>query len=115
MRPPTLWTSPRMGGRRSEDALSIDISVRYHNLLRRAAGTDAQELSLPRGSSVADALDALAAISSSALVSLLFTADGSVVPYLVLFRNQKLVTHDQFGIELEDGDELQLFPAVSGG
>ena len=108
-------TSPRTGSRWSEDEVSIDITVRYHNLLRRAAGTGAQELSLPKGSSVADALDALAAVSSSALVSLLYGADGSVVPYLVLFRNQKLVTHDQFGMELDDGDELQLFPAVSGG
>lgn len=115
MRRPTLWTSPRTGGRLSEDELSIDISVRYHNLLRRAAGTESQELSLPKDASVADALDALAAVSRPSLVSLLFTVDGSVVPYLVLFRNQKLVTHDQFGIELEDGDELQLFPAVSGG
>lgn len=95
--------------------MSIDITIRYHNLLRRAAGVDAQHLSLPAGSSVHDALDSLAADSGTALLSLLFADDGSIVPYLVVFRNQKLVTHDQFDTELSDGDELQFFPAVSGG
>lgn len=95
--------------------MSIDITIRYHNLLRRAAGVDAQQLSLPPGSSINDALDGLAAVSDAALLSLLFEADGGIVPYLVVFRNQKLVTHDQFGTELSDGDELQFFPAVSGG
>ena len=99
----------------SEGALTITVNVRYHNLLRRAAGVDAQQLSLPGGSSVREALEALAADSSEALRSLLFTTGGKVVPYLVVFRNQKLVTHDRFGIELSDGDELKLFPAVSGG
>jgi len=95
--------------------VSISVTVRYHNLLRRAAGVDAQDLSLPLSASVNDALDALAADANTALLSLLFAADGTIVTYLVLFRNQKLVTHDQFDTELHDGDQLQLFPAVSGG
>ena len=95
--------------------MSMSVTVRYHNLLRRAAGVEAQELSLPTGSSVDDALDTLATLAGSALLSLLFKADGTVVPYLVVFRNQKLVTHDNFDSTLSDGDELQLFPAVSGG
>jgi len=95
---------------------AISVSVCYHNVLRRAAGVAATELSLPRGSSVRDALEALSTASTDALCSLLFTAEGSIVPYLVVFRNHKLVTHDQFDdTELADGDELKLFPAVSGG
>ncbi len=44
-----------------------------------------------------------------------FQADGSVVTHLVVFRNQKLLLKDQYQLSLADGDELMLFPAVSGG
>ncbi len=98
-----------------KDARTITVYVRYHNLLSRAAGVDAREISLPDGSSVRDAVETLSADSPEALRNLLFAADGAMVPYLVVFRNQKLVTHRQFDTKLLDGDELKLFPAVSGG
>lgn len=93
----------------------MSITIQYHSLLRRTAGRRREELSIPDGATVGDALDALAGIANAALLRLLFKADGTVVPYLVVFRNQKLVTHDRFDTRLADGDELKLFLAVSGG
>jgi MoaD family protein len=95
--------------------MDIVVNVRYHNILRRAAGVEVREISLPGGVSVRDALEALSADADEALRSLLFTSEGDVVSYLVVFRNQKLVPHDRFDTRLADGDELKLFPAVSGG
>lgn len=95
--------------------MTIVVTVRYHNLFRRAAGSEKERLCLASGSSIHDALEQLTGGSDGALQSLLFTAERDVVAYLVVFRNQRLVTHDQFDTQLVDGDELQLFPAVAGG
>lgn len=95
--------------------MSTVITVQYHNVLRRAAGLGQKELCLPHGASVRDALNYLSETSGSALQALLLTPEGEVVPHLVVFRNRKLVTHAQFNTELIDGDELKLFPAISGG
>jgi sulfur-carrier protein len=94
--------------------VTIGVTIQYHNILRRGVGLDEERVRLPLGSSVADAVNHLST-THAALRSLLFTAEGEVVSHLVVFRNYKLVTHEQFGASLEDGDELKLFPAISGG
>ena len=93
----------------------ITVRVQYYSILRRAAGLEGKAIDVPNGSTIRDALNHLVAGSGNALRSLLLTPEGGVVPYLVVFRNQRLVTHDQFDTKLIDGDELKLFPAVSGG
>lgn len=93
----------------------IRVTIQYYNVLRRAAGFEEEAITLPSGSSVRDALVQLSAAASPALRDLLFTVEGEIVSHLVVFRNRKLVTHDRFDTELVDGDELKLFPAVSGG
>lgn len=94
--------------------MSIAVNVEYHNILRRGAGLNQEQVRLPAGSSVADVLEQLTATRTT-LRSLLFTAEGDVASHVVVFRNRKLVMHDQFDLQLVDGDELKLFPAVSGG
>ena len=94
--------------------MSIDVTIQYHNILRRGAGINAEQVRLPAGSSVAEALQQLAATRTT-LRSLLFTGEGDVASHVVVFRNSKIVMHDQFDVQLADGDELKLFPAVSGG
>lgn len=95
--------------------MTIVVTVQYYNILRRAAGFEEEEMTMPSGSSVRDALARLSATGSPALRDLLFSPDGKIVSHLVVFRNRKLVTHDRFDTELTDGDGLKLFPAVSGG
>jgi MoaD family protein len=94
--------------------VSIGVTIQYHNILRRGAGLDEEHVRLPAGSSVADVLSQLAN-ARTALRSLLFTEGGDVASHLVVFRNQKLVTHDALETRLVDGDEIKLFPAISGG
>jgi molybdopterin converting factor small subunit len=91
------------------------VTVRYHNVLRSAAGLAEEVLLLPEDATLYVLLEALAAAHGSLLRDLLLEADGSVVSHLVAFRNRKLVSGDPRGVLLADGDEVMLFPAVSGG
>jgi len=94
--------------------VSIDVTIQYHNILRRGAGLDEEVLRLPAGFSVADVLSQLVT-ARTALQSLLFTEAGDVASHVVVFRNRKLITNDALETRLVDGDEIKLFPAISGG
>ena len=94
---------------------SITVKVRYNNILRSAAGLAEEMVRIPTGASLLDLLRKLGDHHGSRLLTLLFDAKGCVVTHLVIFRNQKLVPQDQYELQLAEGDELMLFPAVSGG
>ncbi len=94
--------------------MTITVTVRYHNILRRGAGVAEDTLHLPSTATVVAALDQLAT-DRAALRSLLFTDQGALESYVVVFRNGKLVPHEQLDAVLADGDQMMLFPAVSGG
>ncbi|EMA67722.1 MoaD family protein [Halorubrum aidingense JCM 13560] len=67
------------------------------------------------GDTVGDALDALLA-ERPALGDRVLDADGEVADHINVLRNGRSVHHDE-GLDatLESGDELALFPPVSGG
>lgn len=67
------------------------------------------------GDTVGDALDALLA-EHPALGDRVLDADGEVADHINVLRNGRSVHHDE-GLDatLESGDELALFPPVSGG
>jgi molybdopterin converting factor small subunit len=93
----------------------IVVSVRYYNLLRRRSGIETEMIALPRETSLRAVLEYLADCHGPNLQEMLFAPRGDVASHLVIFRNRRLVRSDQHHLSLCDGDELMLFPAVSGG
>jgi len=93
----------------------ITISVRYHNLLRRGAGLEKETFTLPEDASLRDALLYLAQLHGPPLQEMLLNPEGGISLHLVVFRDEKLVHPDQHDAPLSDGQELMLFPAISGG
>ena len=93
----------------------LTVRISYHNTLRSAVGHTEELIRLPANASLLDLLHRLGELHGSRLSTLLFDADGTVVTHLVVFRNQKLVPQDRYGLDLDGGDEFMLFPAVSGG
>lgn len=93
----------------------MTVHVRYHNILRRRAGVDQETLVVPAGTTAHAVLAQLAGQHGPALHEMLLTPAGDVVSHLVVFRNRQLVGPGQHQLPLVDGDELLLFPAVSGG
>jgi len=95
--------------------VAITISVRYHNMLRHHTGVAQEAVMLPEGTGLCAALEQLISRHDPGLKSMLLTSDGAISPHLVIFCNQRLVRCDQGDVMLADGDELLLFPAISGG
>lgn len=93
----------------------ICVSVRYHSILRHRAGVEQQTVTLPEGTSLLALLVHLVEHNSPGLRELLLTPEGAVTPGLVIFRNGQLVRQDQRSLTMADGDELKLFPMISGG
>jgi molybdopterin converting factor small subunit len=94
---------------------TIAVGVRYYNVFRLRIGIERETIVLPEGTSLRSALERLAERHGSVLRQMLFAPDGRVASHLVVFRNRKLVPHDERHAPLADGDELMLFPAVAGG
>jgi len=93
----------------------ITVTVHYHNLLRRGAGLKKETFTLPKGASLRDALLYLAQRHGPTLREMLLDPDRGISLHLVVFRDDQLVRPDQHDALLSDGEELMLFPAISGG
>lgn len=95
-------------------AEEIEVTVKYYNVIKDAAGRKEERLRCPTGSTVLDLLRQVGRLYP-AVGSILFLKDGSVSPYTRLFVNGKVVEASQVGRLLASGDEIMLFPAVAGG
>ena len=83
--------------------------------LSEAAGTKEADVSVAAGATVGDALDALVE-SHPDLRERVLDDDGDLLDHVNLLRNGTNI-HNENGLatEVEAGDELALFPPVSGG
>ncbi len=64
---------------------------------------------------MADAVHLLAERHGPAFAGMLLSPSGELASHLVVFVNQQLVYPGGPAPPLADGDELRLFPAISGG
>ena len=94
---------------------TITVSVCYHNILRQRAGLENEHLELPEGTDVGDAVRVLAGRHGPGLAEMLLSPGGGLSSYLVVFLNGQLVFPARQSLPLAEGDELKLFPSISGG
>ena len=94
---------------------TISVSVRYHNMLRRLTRVPSETVSLARGSGLQEVLEALSTRHGPQMREMLFSPEGDIASHVVVFCNGKLIHGDRAGYKIEDGYELMLFPATSGG
>jgi molybdopterin converting factor small subunit len=92
----------------------ISICVRYFNILADYAGTKQAEIRIVDGVAIQDLIDYLLK-NNPAVFRQLLQPNGAGYGYLRIFRNGELVSSEQFGELLHDGDELILSLAITGG
>ena len=82
--------------------------------LRDAAGDRHVEVDVGPDASVEEALDALLE-ARPGLHERVTGEDGELEEHVNVYRNGEALGREDFGIAVDDGDELALFPPVSGG
>jgi molybdopterin converting factor small subunit len=93
----------------------ITVTVRYYNMLRRHTGLAYERLELPAGTEVVVAIRHLADRHGPAFAEMLLSPSGELASHLVVFVNQQHVSPGGPAPTLAAGDEVKLFPAISGG
>lgn len=83
--------------------MNLKVTVKYFGSVKDEAGTDLESLEVSPGSTVSDVMAAVKEKHNS-----LKTRKGQILFAL----NQNYTSEDR---SLEDGDEVALFPVVSGG
>jgi len=97
------------------EAPVISARVGYHSALRHATNVARETIEFPEGTSLDAALAHLIKRHGQGLGEMVLTPEGAISPGLVVFRNGQLVPQGGRDLTLADGDELQLFPRISGG
>jgi molybdopterin synthase sulfur carrier subunit len=72
------------------------------------------EIELKDGSTVRDLLKVLA-LENERLKKEAFDESGKLKDYVLLMKNRKMVDRDSLDVPLAQGDEVAIFPPVSGG
>jgi MoaD family protein len=93
------------------------VSVEYFAQAREAAGRSREMVELPQPCTVQALIDRLARERGERLASLLLGPDGRLaVGVLLAVRGRQVARPgDERPVDLRDGDEVLVMPAVSGG
>lgn len=91
---------------------TIRISATYYNIVADFLGRRHEDRVMPASTTLRDLLAALGG-ESAPFSTLAFTPKGKVSGYVRVFCNgQAVLDPNQI---LADGDEIRLFPSISGG
>ena len=94
----------------------MEITVQFEAQLRHLAGIGNAVVTVPDGSSVEEALRAIATQFGLPLGERLLSADGTPQRSVLLFVNDKPIAHSAVREQrLNAGDVLLLYPPISGG
>lgn len=88
------------------------VSVKMYATVREASGMDEVQVD---ASNLAELLDALVSLADPGLRRLLSTGAPRSDVLVVLLNGRNITPIDPSSVELSDGDEVAIFPPVSGG
>ncbi len=88
------------------------VSVKMYATVREASGMDEVQVD---ASNLAELLDALVSLADPGLRRLLSTGAPRSDVLVVLLNGRNITPVDPSSVELSDGDEVAIFPPVSGG
>ncbi|MCY4732381.1 MoaD/ThiS family protein [Natronomonas gomsonensis] len=92
----------------------MQLEFEFYATLRDAVGEKSVIRTVPDGTTVVEALRAVAD-DYDGLQSLLFRENGALRTHITVARNDQPLLEDRDDVVLSDGDTLVLSPGVSGG
>lgn len=94
----------------------MKISILFDAQMRQFVGIDRMEIEATDGDSLHDVLMSTANQAGDQLKQRLFRNDQTLQPTILLFVNQlAIAANDAASHILSDGDEVCLYPPISGG
>jgi len=88
------------------------VSVKMYATVREASGMDEVQVD---ASNLAELLDALVSLAGPSLGRLLGTGAPRSDVLVVLLNGRNITLMDPSSVELSEGDDVAIFPPVSGG
>jgi MoaD family protein len=92
----------------------MKISFEYFAQVRKATGTEKEELDLAEGTELQAALDSAAGKHGADFRSLVLDDSGSLRPSMIVLINGQATKRDE-ARKLAEGDSIALLSAVAGG
>lgn len=94
--------------------MCLTVQIRYFGILAARAGTRSESVRVPAGSRVSGLLRQMAQAHSDTLGAALFPCD-TLSALIQVFHNGLPLGGGGLEAALADGDEVLIFPLVSGG
>ncbi|MCL4459640.1 MAG: FAD-dependent oxidoreductase [Chloroflexi bacterium] len=94
---------------------AINVTLKYHNIIRDATGKRSEVLTFPRMTRLRQVLIEICDRYGPRLRQLLLTEEAELSPYARIFLDSKAIHEADLDTEISDGAELLLFPAIAGG
>lgn len=96
---------------------SITLKITGILAIKEVLGQGSLEFTVPKGSTVRDTLLAMSKKWGEKLSSLMFSPDGSLLPYIRVMVNGQDLEFLENKIEtfMKEGDEILILPPVAGG
>jgi molybdopterin synthase sulfur carrier subunit len=93
----------------------MKITLRTFADFRNVIGATERELSLAEGETVGGMLRGLCK-AHPCLETMLFDTSGEIKPYIIVLKNgRNVISLQQLGTTIDEGDVIALFPPVAGG
>ena len=90
----------------------VRVSVKMYATVREASGMDEVQVD---ASNLAELLEALVSLAEPGLTRLLSTGAPRSDVLVVLLNGRNITPMDPSSVELSEGDDVAIFPPVSGG
>ena len=91
----------------------IEVKIVFLSFIEDLAGKKEEIITLEKNSTLNDLLNSIKKVFNKELSNLIFSSSGEIKKYILIGLNGKSVK--EFAIELNQGDEITILPAIAGG
>ena len=91
----------------------IEVKIVFLSFIEDLVGKKEEIITLEKNSTLNDLLSSIKKLFDKALSKLIFSSSGEIKKYILIGLNGKNVK--EFAIQLNQGDEITILPAIAGG